>query len=386
ELNMSTVKKKVRILDWFTPIQKKGKTQDGCFSTPQPLIDPLPKDTETRTRNDKTNHTEKEKDFNVSDIPHDSEKARIKNLKIGDVSSNPDDQLKAETVSYALESFDFVFLAHLMKRLSGVANDLNYALQKKDQDIVEAMSLVELTKERLQIIRNDGWEDHLKLTISFCEKNRIEVPKMEDVYVPRGRKKRRQQQVTNLHHFRVEVFCTIIDLQLQELNNRFNEVNSKLLICMGSLSPLNCFSSFNSKQLITLAEFYPNEFPRHELSRLSDQLDNYIHDMRKDERFIPLKDVGDLSLKLVELKKHTTYDLVYLLIKLVLILPVATASVERTFSAMTYVKNKLRNSIGDQFLNDCLVTYIEKDVFFEVSDDTIMNRFQRMRRRRGKLY
>ncbi|GJR67955.1 zinc finger MYM-type protein 1-like protein [Tanacetum coccineum] len=609
---MSTVKKKVRILDWFTPIQKKAKTQDGCFSTPQPLTDPLPEDTETRTRNDKTNDTEKEKDFNVSAIPHDPglrinildynpndqdvvrseymergpcrplshnfpqtkfgvksrrfnprwfnkydwleysidkdaafclvcylfknkddhvEDAFVKNgfkgwnrpiecfigvvhvkgtiankaikladhslkspsayyihcfahqlqltlvavskksldcgwlfetltnllnvvgvsckrnemlkeaqaqnvtqafdddeyasgkgknqelglgrpgdtrwgshyklinnvislysiivdvlEKIGDVSSNPDDQLKAETVSYALESFDFVFLAHLMKRLFGVANDLNYALQKKDQDIVEAMSLVELTKERLQIIRNDGWEDHLKLTISFCEKNGIEVPKMEDVYVPRGRKKRRQQQVTNLHHFRVEVFCTIIDLQLQELNNRFNEVNSKLLICMGSLSPLNCFSSFNSKQLITLAEFYPNEFPRHELSRLSDQLDNYIHDMRKDERFIPLKDVGELSLKLVELKKHTTYDLVYLLIKLVLILPVATASVERTFSAMTYVKNKLRNSIGDQFLNDCLVTYIEKDVFFEVSDDTIMNRFQRMRRRRGKLY
>ncbi|GJT60972.1 zinc finger MYM-type protein 1-like protein [Tanacetum coccineum] len=248
---------------------------------------------------------------------------RYMSEKIGDVSSNPDDQLKAETVSYALESFDFVFLAHLMKRLFGVANDLNYALQKKDQDIVEAMSLVELTKERLQIIRNDGWEDHLKLTISFCEKNRIEVPKMEDVYVPRGRKKRRQQQVTNLHHFRVEVFCTIIDLQLQELNNRFNE------------------------------------FPRQELSRLSDQLDNYIYDMRNDERFISLKDVGELSLKLVELKKHTTYDLVYLLIKLVLILPVAITSVERTFSTMTYVKNKLRNSIGDQFLNDCLVTYIE---------------------------
>ena len=132
---------------------------------------------------------------------------------------------------------------------------------------------------------------------------------------------------------------------------------------MGSLSPLNYVSFFNSKQLLTLAQFYPNEFPRHELSRLSDQLDNYIHDMRKDERCIGLKDVGELSLKLVELKKHTTFDLVYLLIKLVLILPVAMTSVERTFSAMTYVKNKLCNSIGDQFLNDCLVTYVENDVF-----------------------
>nr|GEY71441.1 hypothetical protein [Tanacetum cinerariifolium]GEY77023.1 hypothetical protein [Tanacetum cinerariifolium] len=70
--------------------------------------------------------------------------------------SNPDDQLNDETVSYALESFEFVFLAHLMKKLFAVANDLNYALQKKDQDTVEAMSLVELTKERLQIISNDG--------------------------------------------------------------------------------------------------------------------------------------------------------------------------------------------------------------------------------------
>ncbi|GKA79384.1 zinc finger MYM-type protein 1-like protein [Tanacetum coccineum] len=95
----------------------------------------------------------------------------------------------------------------------------------------------------------------------------------------------------------------------------------------------------------------------------------------KDERFIGLKNVGELSLKLVELKKYTTYDLVYLLIKLVLILPVETASVERTFSAMIYVKNKLRNNIGDQFLNNCLVTYIEKDVFSEVSDDTIMAMF-----------
>nr|GEU48557.1 hypothetical protein [Tanacetum cinerariifolium] len=87
------------------------------------------------------------------------------NTLIGDVSSNSDDQLKVETACYALESFGFVFLVILMKKLFGVENDLNYALQEKDQDIVEAMSLIELTKERLQIIRNDGWEDGNTLKI-----------------------------------------------------------------------------------------------------------------------------------------------------------------------------------------------------------------------------
>jgi hypothetical protein len=42
------------------------------------------------------------------------------------------------------------------------------------------------------------------------------------------------------------------------------------------------------------------------------------------------------------------------------LLPVATASVEKVFSVMNFVKNKLRNRMGDHYLNDCLVTFIEK--------------------------
>ena len=56
--------------------------------------------------------------------------------------------------------------------------------------------------------------------------------------------------------------------------------------------------------------------------------------------------------------------------------PVATASVERVFSAMTIVKNKLRNSLGDQILNDCLIIFIERDLFSQVSNDDVINRFQ----------
>ena len=56
--------------------------------------------------------------------------------------------------------------------------------------------------------------------------------------------------------------------------------------------------------------------------------------------------------------------MVYKLLKLALILKVATASVERVFSAMKVVKSNLCNKMGDQWLNDRLVTYIEKEMFF----------------------
>jgi hypothetical protein len=67
---------------------------------------------------------------------------------------------------------------------------------------------------------------------------------------------------------------------------------------------------------------------------------------------------------------------------LVLVLPVATATVERVFSSMNYVKNKLRNKMGGQYLNDCLVTYPEKEFFFQVKDDAIISHFQALESRK----
>ncbi|KAJ0802246.1 hypothetical protein HanPI659440_Chr03g0126961 [Helianthus annuus] len=286
-----------------------------------------------------------------------------------------------------IENFDFVFSAHLMKTVFEVTNELSSVLQKKDENIVTAMSLVKPVKERLQVIRDDGWETLLTSVVSFCNKNDIEVPNMEDVRKVILRKNRQQPKTTNLHHYQVEVFFATIDLLLQELNSRFDEVVMELLVCMGSLSPIDSFSSFDKQKLIRLAEFYPNEFSSIDLRHLNNQLDNYIDDVRKDERFMGLKDIKELSKKLVEVKKHQVYNLVYLLIKLALILPIATASVERASSAMTYVKKELKNSVSDELLNDRLVAYVEGEVHFKISNDDIIKNFEssKIRQEQGQV-
>jgi len=50
---------------------------------------------------------------------------------------------------------------------------------------------------------------------------------------------------------------------------------------------------------------------------------------------------------------------------------VATTSVESVFSAIVLVKTKFQNKMGDSLLDDCLVTFIERDIFFEVDEDDI---------------
>ena len=101
--------------------------------------------------------------------------------------------------------------------------------------------------------------------------------------------------------------------------------------------------------------------------------------MYSNREFAKLQEIGDLAKKLVETKKDIAYLLVYVLIKLALILPVATATVERGFSVMKFIKNRLRNRMEDQWMNDCLVTYIERDIFGTINNEIILQIFQNMK-------
>ncbi|AES76603.1 transmembrane protein, putative [Medicago truncatula] len=54
--------------------------------------------------------------------------------------------------------------------------------------------------------------------------------------------------------------------------------------------------------------------------------------------------------------------------------------------AMKIVKNQLCNKIGDQWLNDHLVTYTERYFLFTINIEVILNHVQQMDNRRFLLY
>ncbi|XP_075670248.1 uncharacterized protein LOC142640019 [Castanea sativa] len=195
-------------------------------------------------------------------------------------------------------------------------------------------------KQRLQVMRDDEWTSLLTEVSSFCATHEIPILNMDEIFVVSGRPRRNTQQNTNLHHYRVELFYTVIDMQLQELNNRFSEVNTDLLICMACLNPSNSFVAFDKEKLIRLAKFYPYDFPGTDILALDSQLQNFIFDMRNDDLFLELQGVSELAEKLVSTRKHETYPLVYLLVKLALTLPVATATVERRLGSQRDASSK----------------------------------------------
>ena len=219
---------------------------------------------------------------------------------------------------------------------------------------------------------------------SFCEKHELEKVEMEEDFVD-SKRRRNKTRVSNMHHYKVNCLYSVLDFHLQKFDDHFNEVNTELLICAASLSPIDAFYEFDHSKLVRLSKFYQVDFSLGEFISIEKELSIYIDTVRNDERFSNLKNLGDIAQKVVETRKHLSYPFGYRLLKLVLILHVATATVERCFSAMKIVKTHRRNCIGEQFLNDCLVCFIEKDVFNTITNEIVIKRFQDIKDRRMLL-
>ncbi|XP_042380071.1 uncharacterized protein LOC121972472 [Zingiber officinale] len=136
---------------------------------------------------------------------------------------------------------------------------------------------------------------------------------------------------------------SLIDFILMELNTRFNESSVELLSLSTALDPKNSFESINIDDICKLAmKFYPEDFTNQDI----------------------------IALKLIHL---------------VLMLPVSTATTERAFSAMKNVKTTLRNKMEDEFLEDCLTLYIERDLAKDIDIDSIIDEFYVSKSRRAQL-
>ena len=107
-------------------------------------------------------------------------------LEIIEEDGLSDQKVEARSIMRSILSFEFVFALHLMKNILGITNELSIALQKKkkkNQDIVSAMDLVKVSKQRLQVMRDDEWISLLTEVSSFCTTHDIPILNMDEIFV-----------------------------------------------------------------------------------------------------------------------------------------------------------------------------------------------------------
>jgi len=209
---------------------------------------------------------------------------------------------------------------------------------------------------------------------------------MEDMIPVRGRSKcRGAKLVTYYHHFHHGILIVVLDQVICELSNRFPQRSIQLLRCVACLDPTNEFANFEIEKLVKVTKIYDGDFRDYECEKLRSELENFIDEVKHDEEFCTCIDLGSLAEKMVQTNRHTYFPLVYRLIELALILLVATTTVERAFSAINIIKTDRRNKMNDNWMNNSMLCYIERDLFASIKNDKILMRFQGLRNRKMNL-
>ncbi|ESR45145.1 hypothetical protein CICLE_v10003881mg [Citrus x clementina] len=242
------------------------------------------------------------------------------------VECGPNNSIRGEAkgACESMTSFKFVFILHLLNKVLGVSDLLCQALQVKSQDILNAVHLVSTTKKLLQRLRDNGWKTFIENVVLFYEKNEIDMLDMKARHMKgRGRSCQQNNYIIVEHYYHYDIFNTVIDFQLMELNNRFIKQTLELLTLSSALNPIDAFKSFKIEDICSLAErFYPE-----------DSLRLNIHSLLE---FQNITSLSKLCRRLVETRKSRIYFLLDRLIHLVLTLPVSTATtVESIFCHKT---------------------------------------------------
>ncbi|XP_058192114.1 uncharacterized protein LOC131309510 [Rhododendron vialii] len=294
---------------------------------------------------------------------------------------------EAKGALLAIKTFEFIFILHLMHRIMGITNLLCRALQHKSLDIINAMDLVSTTKALLHTLREEGFDPLMMHVKSICTQYDIDMPDMSARYkTDTGRTCQQKDVLTVEPHYHIDIFNAVIDFQLAELNDRFNEGVVELLVLSSALEPKDDFKSFNVDYICTLAEkFYPDDFTNQERHYLRLQLEHYKLDVPRQQKFQNMTTISELCRGLVETKKSESYHLIEKLIRLVATLPVTTTTAERAFSAMKHVKTDLPNKMKDDFLADSMIMYIERDLVQDIDSYSIIDDFYSVKHRRVQL-
>ncbi|CAN1787397.1 Zinc finger MYM-type protein 1 [Linum perenne] len=294
---------------------------------------------------------------------------------------NSSRQLRAEAEG-ALEeitTFKFAFCLHMMRKIRMETMCLSQAFQRKSIDILEALGMVSTSKTLLQKLRDDGWELLLEEVSSFCLKHGIDKP---DLSQP-GHRGMKEMPLEHLYHY--QYFNQCIDYQLNELNSRFSETTVRLLQLSAALDPKDSFKSFNEDHIYQLAvEFYPQDFNDQERLIMRSELPYYAKRVVRSRDF-EVPSLAKLMEILVTRRLEKQYMMICRLIRLILTLPVSTATTERAFSAMKFVKTDIRSNMADGFLADTLMMFVERDYDRKLDRDSIIDEFSKLKNRRVQL-
>lgn len=95
-----------------------------------------------------------------------------------------------------------------------------------------------------------------------------------------------------------------------------------------------------------------------------------------------MRDVKQLHQYITENNLKEIYPNIYIVIRILLTVPVSTASAERSFSKLKLIKNYLRSTMSQERLSALAVLSIEANIASNLDYDTVIREFSKAKSRK----
>ena len=270
---------------------------------------------------------------------------------------------KAQGLLANLKTFRFIFTFLITKNSLGTLKPIATKLQKKDQDVFRAYSMIDDTIKAVARVRSNIEEE----CHEWFEDASIPADKIgATVSVPRitGRQEHRNNapSVNPESHYRVNVAIPFIEHLLEEMSSRFSEDN-RIGAEIFPLVPSAVVKHDSLRNLAEKLQFWQQDLPTP--SSLLSELREWQYFWKQ---YTPTLQLPGNLIECVKYADEDMYPNIQILLIIGCTLPVSSAEAERSFSGLRRIKSYLRNRMSDERLSGLALVHLRHDLDIDVDE------------------
>ncbi|XP_065199035.1 uncharacterized protein LOC135830743 [Sycon ciliatum] len=259
--------------------------------------------------------------------------------------------------------------------LFGFTKCLSVLLQGSHIDILTAYSEITSAKELLQDVRINSDVEFATIYAAASELTSLfghahpELPRL----VSRQTLRNNTPAPTLEIYWRRAVFVPFVDSLIEQLNSRFSAIATAavqgLLLLPGSVQ------SITSQQQQSILDTFSPDLP--------DSTYFGVELRRWKKKWEGVVVAPETITTLLDAVNPTAYPNITRILHLLLVVPVTTATVERSNSALKIIKTDLHNSMSQERLNALVLLYVHKAI--PIDHERVLDRFAKAKPRRFLL-
>ena len=296
-------------------------------------------------------------------------------------SSSIDSEIRARIIGVEtqMESFDFLFGLLLASLLLRHSDNLSKSLQHESLSAAEGQHIAKLTLDVLKSLRNDEqFTLFYEKAINYQNKLGVNPPAL-----PRKRRVPQRLEIGTSEgyhpsslkdHYRT-IYYEALDLVVEGIKDRFDPPGYQIYQNLEDLLLKACRGQDFEAELDFVCDFYAKDVKKLDLQTQLPLLRAMMIELHaSDTSKLTLKDIVKSVQDTSEVQKVSLCH-VWVIFKLLLVMPATNASSERSFSALKRVKTYLRSTMSQKRLNDLMVLHIHQEAVDELDIKAIGNEF-----------